>query len=291
MCMYVLCVRRIESLCACAKGGEAHAHRSINSCNHHHHDNQSINQPTNLNNQPSRPTYALDFLLLHCHDLFKREVGGWVGGCISLLVEYAACALAHHLFALFKQQSITSNHQSIANQQGLEFISLSIAPLYDIGPDPRDSRLLRTAFKCVVDIYEHLLCCVRMHVYRSACACVHGRMHACVHPCVEGSFLPMPGSDKTHRERHHTHIAAPPPPPQQKQLTHIATTRQTQTNHPTPQINRRQAVVHLARVPGVLRLQRLGQAQGPLQGPYNFCALLCVCLCVVAVRGTYKRGK
>lgn len=35
-------------------------------------------------------------------------------------------------------------------KEGLEFLSLSIAPLYGIGKDGRDSRMLRGAFRCVL---------------------------------------------------------------------------------------------------------------------------------------------
>lgn len=64
----------------------------------HAHTNAAATAPTK-----NRPTYALDFLLLHCYITFKKE--------------------------------------------GLAFLSLSIAPLYGIGKDETDSRMLRAAFR------------------------------------------------------------------------------------------------------------------------------------------------
>lgn len=72
-----------------------------------HNDTQT--QPPTSPTPQYRPTYALDFLLLHCYDAFKKE--------------------------------------------GLEFLSLSIAPLYGIGKDATDSRMLRGAFR-----YVRVLC-------------------------------------------------------------------------------------------------------------------------------------
>jgi hypothetical protein len=97
-----------------------------------------------------RPTYALDFLLLHCYDAFKKE--------------------------------------------GLEFLSLSIAPLYGIGKDARDSRMLRGVFRCVsfvfggMDVHVHVHAWIRGMDPRRLqvrgvwllCWDVHTCMHACM---------------------------------------------------------------------------------------------------------------
>lgn len=68
-----------------------------------HSSNRPPSPTTRPNSPPNRPTYALDFLLLQCHDTFKQE--------------------------------------------GLAFLSLSIAPLYGIGEDESDSRMLRAVFR------------------------------------------------------------------------------------------------------------------------------------------------